>query len=86
MQVVAKLPPDGNPPRFEDYNLWGDFAGPGSKFDDESGMVFHRCQEHYASVLRARDLYCPVAGCKGVSTAEGGVSGDVPFSNRGALY
>ncbi|CAN0067137.1 unnamed protein product, partial [Scytosiphon promiscuus] len=61
--VVAELPPNGDAPGFETFNLWGDFAGPDSKFDDESGMVFHACERHHDDLLRARDLYCPIVGC-----------------------
>ncbi|CAN0058407.1 unnamed protein product, partial [Hapterophycus canaliculatus] len=57
------LPASGDAPGFETFNLWGDFAGPDSKFDDESGMVFHACERHHDDLLRARDLYCPVGGC-----------------------
>ncbi|CAN0246019.1 unnamed protein product, partial [Ectocarpus sp. 12 AP-2014] len=62
--VVAELPASGDAPRFETFNLWGDFAGPDSVFDDESGMVFYGCRGHYDDLLRMRDLYCPVTGCK----------------------
>lgn len=66
LQVVAELPANGEAPRFESFNLWGDFAGPNSQFDDESGMVFHSCSKHYDHLLRTRNLYCPVGGCRGI--------------------
>ena len=56
-QVVAELPTSGEAPRFDSFNLWGDFAGPDAKFDDESNMVFQSCQGHYDQLVRARGLY-----------------------------
>ncbi|CAB1099906.1 unnamed protein product [Ectocarpus sp. CCAP 1310/34] len=87
--VVAELPASRDAPRFETFNLWGDFAGPDSVFDDESGMVFYACRGHYDDLLRMRDLYCPVTGCKGAAAGgrEGGqgcgVGGHELFPNIG---
>lgn len=81
-QVVAELPPDGEAPRFDSFNLWGDFAGPESEFDDESGMVFHSCPGHFDHLTRARGMYCPVGACTGVPSADG--AGGVKGGGRGA--
>ncbi|CAM9654703.1 unnamed protein product [Ectocarpus sp. 12 AP-2014] len=89
--VVAELPASGDAPRFETFNLWGDFAGPDSVFDDESGMVFYGCRGHYDDLLRMRDLYCHVTGCKAAAVGgrEGGkgcgVGGHELFPNIGTL-
>ncbi|CAM9982403.1 unnamed protein product, partial [Ectocarpus sp. 8 AP-2014] len=89
--VVAELPASGDAPRFETFNLWGDFAGPDSVFDDGSGMVFYACRGHYDDLLTMRDPYCPVAGCKGAAAGgrEGGkgcgVGGHELLPNIGAL-
>ena len=70
--MVAELPASGEAPRFDSFNLWGDFAGPDAKFDDESGMVFQSCRKHHDQLVRTRGLYCPVGGCKDVPNDGGG--------------
>lgn len=70
LQVVAKLPPSGDSPRFESFNLWGDFAGPDAELDEESGMIFHSCSHHLDQLVRVREFRCPVRGCKGVAKEE----------------
>lgn len=76
-QVVGELPASGEAPRFDSFNLWGDFAGPDAKFDDRSGMVFQSCENHYNQLVRARGLYCPMGGCKGFSSEGDGSGGSV---------
>lgn len=64
-KVVAELPVDGVAPRFESFNLWGDFAGPDSVFNDAWGMIFNACRSHYDYLIRATGFFCPVEGCSG---------------------
>lgn len=61
--MVAELQSNGVPPRFESFNLWGNFSGPDSALDDASGMIFYACQSHYDYLSHAAGFYCPMEGC-----------------------
>ncbi|CAM9514578.1 unnamed protein product [Ascophyllum nodosum] len=89
--VVTKLPASGEPPRFESFNLWGDFAGPDAEFDEGSGMIFQSCASHLEHLVHARELRCPVGGCKRKATSDDDVrkiereAGGRPFLTKEAL-
>ncbi|ETV98525.1 hypothetical protein, variant [Aphanomyces invadans] len=43
---------------YASFGIWGDTGGPGVLLDDRSEMFFSRCDAHYESLVRRRDLYC----------------------------